>query len=556
MTIGEVVDEPMVNSTLDEGWEESNRRLNALVSYNLLRNMFTGLFLIDLKHDRFEHLSLTDDDERVDTEISHESYTGHMNAYGSIFVHPADRARFRSDLSIEHIKQSFSQNKPIACTYRRIYGDSFGYERMYVIFVKEDPDLAILIQRNVTVEVTDENRQMALVQDALELAQNAIQEKDTFMANMSHDLRTPMNAIIGFADMAKRHIDDRERVEDCLDKITLSSNHLVSLINDIVDVSRIEGGKIELEEAPLSISNLMRDLASIFQASIEQRKIDFTVDYENIENDDIYGDALRLNQIFMNIVGNAMKFTRPGGSVHIRAEQIEPAYKGKAAYRFTFEDSGRGMSPEFLKKLWLPFEREVLPHENIEGTGLGMTITKNLVELMGGTIDVESEVGRGTRFTLELAFRVHNTRNERGSNADGSALRDVALDGASQRVLVVDDDMLSREIVGELLREHGFTVEEAEDGVEAVETFENSPEGYYQFILMDVRMPRKSGYDATREIRAFEREDAKTIPIIATTADALEEDQKKALANGMTAHLSKPLNIHDLLTLLKGEAAL
>ncbi len=537
------------------------------------------------------------------------------------------------------------------------------------------------------VDIDDEKKMEAQLeaqrvdlQDALAAAQHANRAKTTFLNNMSHDIRTPMNAIIGFTSLAAAHIDNKEQVKDYLTKIATSSNHLLSLINDVLDMSRIESGKVKIEEKESSLPEILHDLKTIVQADIMSKQLDFYIDTVDVVNEHVLCDKLRLNQILLNLLSNAMKFTKPGGMVSVRILQKRNAPEGYADYEFQVKDTGVGMSPEFLKHVFDPFERErTSTVSGIQGTGLGMAITKNIVDMMGGTVSVDSEVGKCTTFAVSLQFKtcsgsvkqetIPQLRGLRALVADDDfntcssvtkmlaaigmrpdwttsgkeAVLRVKLAGEQEdeyavyiidwlmpdmngievvrriraligeetpiivltaydwsdieeearkagvtafcskpiflselkeilespftvknkeealqetfsfhgkEILLVEDNELNQKIAVEILKEVGFDVDVANDGVVAVERMREAKPGRYELILMDIQMPVMDGYEATRQIRALENPDVAGIPIIAMTANAFDEDKKAALEAGMNGHIAKPIDVSKLLELL------
>ncbi|MBR5337815.1 MAG: response regulator [Lachnospiraceae bacterium] len=385
-----------------------------------------------------------------------------------------------------------------------------------------------------------------VLQERLEKAENAERAKTTFLFNMSHDIRTPMNAIMGYTGIAKTHIDDRERVEDCLNKIDISGMHLLELINDVLDMARIESGNVIVEEKPLDIKECVEGIIIMCKAMANTRHVSLGLHAEDIHDTKVYGDEVHLNEVLMNVASNAIKYTESGGSVMMTVRQTEPFLEDMGKYEFIVEDDGIGMSEEFLSKIFDTFARERNSTvSGIEGTGLGMSIVKRLVELMGGTIGIESEKGKGTKVTICFTMRLCSEKVE---NDQGSAK---GLDMSGMRVLLAEDNEMNREIARIILEEAGLTVEEAVDGFYAVEKVACSQPGYYDFILMDVQMPRINGYEATRQIRQLPDPKLANIPIIAMTANAFGEDKDKALDAGMNAHIPKPIDFRKLFETLQ-----
>ncbi len=369
--------------------------------------------------------------------------------------------------------------------------------------------------------------------------------KREFLFNMSHDIRTPMNAIIGFTALAQTHIDDRDQVEDYLKKISVSSQHLLSLINDVLDMSRIESGKVTLEAKPVHLPELVHELRDIIQAVVSKKDLSLTLDTVGVENEDIIADPLRLEQILINVLANAVKFTPDGGQISLWIVQKDTAPAGYADFEFHIKDNGIGMSEEFQKHIFEQFARErTSTVSKIQGTGLGMAITKSLVDMMGGRITVKSEQGKGSEFTISLRFPI----GEAKTGQTPPAAKASAFTG--KKLLVVEDNELNLEIASTLLKEAGFAVDTAENGKIAVEKVEAASAGRYDLILMDIQMPEMDGYEATRRIRALPDAKKAALPIVAMTANAFEDDRKNALHAGMNGHIAKPLDIQKLFQVL------
>ena len=369
--------------------------------------------------------------------------------------------------------------------------------------------------------------------------------KREFLFNMSHDIRTPMNAIIGFTALAQTHIDDRGQVEDYLKKISVSSQHLLSLINDVLDMSRIESGKVTLEAKPVHLPELVHELRDIIQAVVSKKDLSLTLDTVGVENEDIIADPLRLEQILINVLANAVKFTPDGGQISLWIVQKDTAPAGYADFEFHIKDNGIGMSEEFQKHIFEQFARErTSTVSKIQGTGLGMAITKSLVDMMGGRITVKSEQGKGSEFTISLRFPI----GEAKTGQTPPAAKDSAFTG--KKLLVVEDNELNLEIASTLLKEAGFEVDTAENGKIAVEKVEAASADRYDLILMDIQMPEMDGYEATRRIRALPDAEKAALPIVAMTANAFEDDRKNALHAGMNGHIAKPLDIQKLFQVL------
>jgi len=389
-----------------------------------------------------------------------------------------------------------------------------------------------------------ENANAALA-EAVQEAESANKAKSEFLAYMSHDIRTPINGIMGMTDIAVKHVDDKERVMDCLGKIHEASKHLMNLINDVLNMSRIESGRTEAEHSAFDMRKCLVNCASIIEGQLITRDLTLVREFEEPEHPFVIGDELHLRQILINILGNAVKFTPDGGKIFFRGKEIRNE-NDKAVFRFEIEDTGIGMKPEFLPRLFEPFiQEDGGARTTYKGTGLGMAITKKLVDLLDGTIQAESELNVGTKFIVELPVEIDRKAKPKKTEQK----TDVKLDG--MKVLLVEDNELNLEIAQVILEEQGVIVASAENGQLAVEAFENNPAGTYDVILMDIMMPVMDGITATKTIRSLNRADAKTIPILAMTANAYEEDIRRTKEAGMNAHLSKPINLDILLKTLQ-----
>lgn len=398
-------------------------------------------------------------------------------------------------------------------------------------------------------DVTHEHQDREKIVAAVVAAEQANAAKSSFFSSMSHDMRTPMNGIVGMTAIAKRSIDDRERVMDCLNKIEFSSKHLLGLINDVLDMSKIESGKLALVNEPFDLIEMLQGLEAILRTQCDSKRQSLTFTVE-VSHSRLAGDTVRLNQIFMNLLSNAVKFTPEGGSISFTAQEraLRP---GAATFRFTVTDNGIGIAPEAQELIFTPFERvsDTTVHQ-IEGTGLGLAITKNLISAMGGQITLQSSPGQGSSFMVDLDLPL-----QEGGITEAVAAETVVLNEdsfAGRRFLLAEDNAINQEIAVELLTAYGAKVDTSEDGRKALDRFIASDSGYYDAILMDIQMPVMNGYEAARAIRSCGHPQAKSIPIVAMTANVFAEDILAAKNAGMDAHIPKPIDLVHLYQVLKG----
>ena len=663
--------------------EENERRQAALVQALSIDYRIVCFF--DLENGTGQPLRVEEDSRQFLEAFERKlSFQESMEFYIQEYVCEEDRDMVRQAVSEDKIEQGLLEGKQYHVNFRTKGSGVPEYNQMKIVRagLAEERRSIVLGIRSVDKEIRSEMEQRGHLKDALMQANRASKAKSVFLSNMSHDIRTPMNAIVGFTSLAMKHIDNRDRMEEYLKKIMTSGNHLLSLINDVLDMSRIESGKIRLEEKACSLPEILHGICNIVQADVHAKQLELHVDTMDIRNEDIFCDKLRLNQVLLNLLGNAVKYTGAGGAINMRITEKAGAPEGYATYEFSIKDNGVGMSAEFVEHIFEPFEREMNSTvSGIQGTGLGMAITKNIVDMMNGTIEVESELGEGSTFTVSFTFQIREKEKEEqdipelkncralvvdddfntcdsvsymlgqiglraewtlsGKEAvlrtkqasmrkDGylvyiidwllpdmngievtrrvrqmmgddvpvivltaydwsdieeeakeagvtafcskplfmSELRDclrtvIGLEEADEveqvsgtvqfkagRILLAEDNELNQEIAVEILDSAGFKTEVAENGKIAVEMLEKSSPGYYQLVLMDVQMPVMNGYEAVREIRQLDNQKLASVPVIAMTANAFEEDKQEALRNGMDGHIAKPINIEILFNTL------
>ncbi len=624
-------------------------------------------------------------DSIFNKKTSEISFTESIELYIQKFVYEDDQEMLQQSFSLDKLKKELSEKLIYTVNYRTFINNEIKYFQLKAVRTGtwDDSQSVVIGFHSVDEETKHEMEKKSLLENALLQAKRASKAKSTFLSNMSHDIRTPMNAIVGFTSLAINHIDSKEQVEEYLNKIITSGNHLLSLINDILDMSRIESGRIKLEEKLCSIPDILHGLHNILQTDIHAKQLEFYVDTVDVFDEEIYCDKLRLNQVLLNLLSNAIKYTAAGGIVSMRITEKSGAPKGYANYEFFIKDTGIGMSKEFVSHIFEPFERERNSTiSGIQGTGLGMAITKNIVDMMNGSIKVNSEQGVGTEFTVSFTFKLHskakkpqiipelkncralvvdddfNTcdsvsymlqqlgmraewtlsgkeavlrthqalmrddnylvyiidwllpdingievtrriRKEIGKNVpivvltayDWFNIENEAKEAGvtafcskplflselqnclnsiihkekdvdkipnknpvklrTGRILLAEDVDLNQEIAATILGDAGFTTEIAENGQIAIDMLKNSEPGYYQLILMDIQMPVMNGYEATKAIRNLENKELASIPILAMTANAFEEDRQEALNSGMNGHIPKPIDVNVLFKILE-----
>lgn len=486
------------------------------------------------------------------SRIHPDDLTGYMEALDKAVADTTDKTSFDYNHRIQREDGEYIWVRSAA----KIHRDGAGKVTDLIgVFVNIN-DTYLKEERQRDLEKTQQ-----FLKETLAQANSANQAKTTFLNSMSHDIRTPMNAIIGFSSLASKHIDDKAKVQDYLEKIRSSSEHLLSLINDVLDMSRIESGKVVINEQEEDLVKMIRSIKDIVQNDIERKNMTLHIDMIDITNEKVVCDRLRLSQVLINILSNAIKYTAAGGSVEFKTTQLNAGRDGYGRYEFCIKDNGIGMSEEFQKDLFKAFTRErTATVSGIEGTGLGMAITRNLVDMMGGHIECYSQEGEGTEFVVTFELKICPKEDEKvkmesaevlhskseAEYANGTAGFEKGQDNLSaiigKRVLLVEDNALNREIAADILEEEGLVVETAENGQIACDMLDEAKSGYYDIVLMDVQMPIMNGYKATRRIRGHKNADIANIPILAMTANAFEEDKKEAIGAGMNGHIAKPIN--------------
>ncbi len=533
-----------------------------------LSSLFFATYYVDLEHDTFRVVTQLKKVGKILGEVA--NYTAALNTYAETFIHPEDRKEYLELMSYQHLIQTLNREHPyVAVEYRKIlkeknnageYGE-YGWIRATAVLAQTDsngkPKTALYVAQNVTESKQKEEREQRALKEACDAANHANAAKSEFLSRMSHDIRTPMNGIIGMTTIASAHLDNKERVLDCLNKITVSGNHLLSLINEVLDMSKIESGKIDLAEEAFAISDIIHNLEAMIRPSAQEKGHELKVHVMEVTHKNVLGDAMRLQQVFMNILGNSVKYTPSGGLLEMKVSEKPSKEQGYGCYEFVFKDNGMGMDEEFVKQIFEPFSRaEDSRVSKIEGTGLGMTIAQNIVRMMNGNIGVESSPGAGSTFTVTLFLKLQSKADSGAGHTESmqkvtsqKTFQELVFDKC--RILLVEDNDINREIAEEIIGSTGIIVESVTNGQEAVEQVLKKGAGYYDLIFMDIQMPVMDGYKATREIRKLPLEDALSIPIVAMSANAFTEDIIASREAGMNEYITKPLDMEQLMACLE-----
>lgn len=526
--------------------ESIMREQKRLQIINALGHAYSFILLIDIKKNTLEVVKSADvagpnyRKKNLINELQKE--------YIDSMIAPSFQKSYLEFTDMDTMESRLKEHDSLSCVSQTIEGT---WIRSMIVPQKYDEkgnlSTVLLAISDVTEEKEHELEQDRILRNALSSAEHANRAKTAFLNNMSHDIRTPMNAIIGFTSLAAEHLDDREIIRNYLEKISTSGKHLLSLINDVLDMSRIESGSVKIEKTNVHLPDVLEDLKTIILESVHAKQQKLLIKMQDVVHKDIITDKLRLTQVLLNIISNAVKFTPVGGTVHILVEEKDSQKAGYAVYSFCIKDNGIGMSKEFQEHVFDSFARErTVTESGITGTGLGMAITKNIVDLMGGTIHLTSKQGEGSEFIVTLECELANkTVQDKQSSCPKAEKKH--LDYSGKKVLLVEDNELNREIATEILKSLGLKVDCAADGMDAVEIMSSEAGNQYDLIFMDIQMPKMDGYTATREIRTLNDSKKANIPIIAMTANAFDEDRKKAIKAGMNGHIAKPIDVNVIL---------
>lgn len=522
-----------------------------------LSSMFFATYYADLEQDTFRSVTQLPEVEKV-LEDKIDYATG-LKTYAENFIHPDDREEYLRVLGIENLRRTLSRKNPyVTMSYRKLPAgadarpDEYGWIRGTAVMSQADAQgkvrSIVYAAQDITESKRKEMREQQALQAACEAADQANASKQEFLSCMSHNIRTPMNGILGMIKIATDHVEDHARVVDCLEKASISSRQLLSTLNEILDISQIKSGSLDLKAESVSLPELMEESVALVYPDIQAKGLKLKVHPMEVEHEMILGDRLRLKQMFLILLVNAVNYTPPGGMLEVSVMEQESREHGCSSYDFVFRDSGIGMNEQFLPHIFEPFSRADDPVVNsIDGVGLGLSIAQNIARMMGGVISVKSTPGQGSQFTVTIMLRLQNSC-EPLPHQPAPVMQepsDTAFQGC--RILLVEDNELNQEIARELIGEIGALVECASDGRKGLQRFAEMPEGYYDLILMDIQMPVMNGFEATRAIRKLPRADAASIPILALSANASAEDLASGREAGMNGHMTKPLDIPQLI---------
>ncbi len=534
--------------------QQNSKNMQTAIERNMIMSIFktiySNAYAINLKENTFLPISMKSPygSEQTGNDI-HESKKNFIDNN----VHEEFRKEMSSFLSLDSMKTRIKDKEIISIDYKTT-DNHWAKASLFQLDKtnnKANGETVILAIRKNDEEKESEQKTQQALQAAFEEANKANKAKTKFLSIMSHDIRTPMNGIIGMTEIAKLYIDDTEKVKDCLSKITDASTHLMKLITEVLDMTKIEAGQFKLCEQPIDIELLTKKTFSIIKPQSDQKKQTIKISTDKITHKNVYADETRLKEIFINLVGNAIKYTPEKGVITVEIEERDVPQKNFAEFSLIIKDNGIGMSDEFQNHIFEPFTREDKTDTSAQGTGLGLAIANNLVHLMNGQITVKSIQNEGSTFTATVMLKTalaNETEEEKEENSSiKSSIEDLqSLDCRKMKILLVEDNRINAEIAKELFTTMNLSVEYAENGQVAIDMFAQSPENYYKAVFMDIQMPLVDGYEAAREIRMMKRSDAKTTPIIAMTANAFTTDIQSTKNAGMNEHITKPIDMEKI----------
>ena len=507
-----------------------------------LSSHYESLLYVDLEDDSIRAYRLSSRMKKLfHTELEVHNYSWYVGAYVDAWVHPEDRQLILRVSDPAYIRKKLATSKTYYTNYRVINGEELQYLQLRIVNVGSRDRISQVVMgyRKVDEEVQREMEQKQLYEEALNTANIAINAKNTFLSNMSHDMRTPLNAIFGYTTLARKHMADSQAVLDYLRKIDIASRQLLELIEKVLEISWSESNDTRITETECNLSDIVQDIHENLLPQAEEKNITFSVDSAGMTHCDIFGDQDKLRQLLTNLAANALTYTEYDGTVELIAEELEKFPNNFAVYQFVVKDNGIGISEDFLQRIYEPFEREKnTTFSGIHGSGLGLTIVKSIVDMMGGTIQIDSSPGKGSTFTVILRLRLQTHPLSCVNHTE-----DVFSSLLNKKILLVDDNMANLEIETEILQGMGFIVETAINGQAAVEKIKLASPEDFDLILMDIQMPVMNGWEAARAIRRLPEPSISHIPIIALSADAFDSDKQMSKESGMDAHLTKPIDI-------------
>ena len=500
---------------------------------------YFSIYVVNPDTDQFIEYSATSEYDQLGIEKEGDDFFNLSRKNMDRIIYDEDRDRFMGIFVKDRLMEILERDGSFTMKYRLMIEGQPTYVSMKATLLKDEDGRQLIIgTNNIDAQMKREEAYRQRMEEARTDAKN------DFLANMSHDIRTPMNAIVGYTNIANRNLDNPDIVKDALDKIGSSSHFLLSLINDILDISKIESGMMQISNADCSLEKLFRRIEDITALQAQSKDLTITYDHGRIRHYRVNTDELRIEQILINIISNAIKYTPAGKRVDLIAEEESLPGSGRNRYRFIVRDTGIGISEEYLPYIFESFTREQNTTINrVQGTGLGLAITARIVEMMGGTISVRSRPGEGSEFTVELELENAGEETERMEDEE-------EIDLTGYRALLVEDNAVNAEIAVMILEQYGMKVEKAENGQIGLDMIRQAPDGYYDIVLMDIQMPVMNGYEAARAIRKLDEGSRKSLPIIAMSANAYDEDVQQCLAAGMNAHVAKPFDPEQLVRLL------
>lgn len=527
--------------------EENKRREKVIEGLSV---GFSSIYLLNLETGKMRPYKMANDYfTKISEDLQSDDWRKILPEYAKRCVYQEDQNFYLNEMSEKRIRERIQNEVSYNFGYRcNGQDDSLLHMDVSIVTIKDESlyHHVVMGYRDVTEQITRVQRDLAdklNIEMALEREKHANEIKASFLFSISHDIRTPMNAIMGFTALAQRHINEPELLKGFLTKLDESNHHMLALIDDLLEMSKIDYGRIELRTEPCDLIEQLKIVVDMFRVQAEDKAIHFEEEI-NLPTQEVFVDSLRFRRIMANLISNAVKFTSRSGLVKIFARQKRVSNSGYARYEFSVMDTGVGMTEEFMRRMFEAFEREETSTQTgYIGTGLGLTITKKLLNIMGGSISVKSEKGKGSTFTVDLPLKLVDHENKSAPVIE----QEFKADG-KYRILLVEDIEVNRMLAETILNESGFLVESVPDGCDAVEAVKNRPPRYYDAILMDIQMPIMNGYEATRAIRALNRDDTNTLPIIALSANAREQDKSMSIESGMNNHVAKPFDIAHLIT--------